>query len=156
MYGQRIPVGMTTAATVKDRGTFSCPRCRHWQRAEVMGVGLGVSTHLGGSDTAHDRARKSAARDVERTLRFARCPKCKQRSHYGTFVVPYVLGSFAAIAMAIVFAFVTAQVKHGVEGAAEFELYFPLGVTALVAIVTPASLLHRWRHNDDRIRWLDF
>ncbi|MBV8761946.1 MAG: hypothetical protein JO257_31925 [Deltaproteobacteria bacterium] len=153
MFGQ---AGVQTVATVKDRGTFSCPRCRHWQRAEVMGVGIGVSTHLAGDGTARERARENASRDVRRTLRFATCPRCKHRSGHAAFVLPYVLASFAATAGAIVFAFVVARVKHGEDGAAAFQLYFPLAVAALTVVVTPASLLHRWRHNDARIRWLDF
>jgi hypothetical protein len=67
-----------------------------------------------------------------------------------------VLASFAAIAAAVVFAFVIAHVKRGEDGAAAFQLYFPLLVAAIVAIVTPYSLTNRWKHNDDRIRWLDF
>ena len=156
MYGQRIPVGFRAAAQVRDRGTFSCPRCRHWQRAEVMGVGIGVSTHLATGGTAHARARAHAARDVRRTLRFATCPKCKARSGHAAFVAPYLFASAAAIAGAIVFAFVIAHVKRGEDGADAFQLYFPLAVAAIVALVVPYTILHRWRHTDDRIRWLDF
>lgn len=156
MYGQRISVGVHAAATVRDRGTFSCVRCRHWQRAEVTGVGLGVSTRLGGDDTARDRARAHAARDVRRTLRFATCPRCKQRSGHSAFVAPYVIASFAAIAAAIVFACVVAHVKQGVDGAESFQLYFPLLVAALAVVVAPYALVHRWKHNDQRIHWLDF
>ena len=135
MYGQRIRVGFEMAAAVKDRGTFSCPRCRHWQRAEVLGV---------------------AGAEVQRTLRFAACPRCKHRSGHAAFVAPYVLASFAAIAGAILFACVVAHVKRGEDGADAFQLYFPLLVAALTVIITPYSLLNRWKHNDDRIRWLDF
>lgn len=156
MYGQRISLGAAGAAKVKDRGTFSCVRCRHWQRAEVTGVGIGVSSHLGAEDSARDRGRASAARDVRRTLRFATCPRCKQRSGHSAFVAPYVLASFAAIAAAILFACVIAHVKQGAGGAAGFQLYFPLLVAALAALVTPYALVNRWKHNDQRIQWLDF
>ncbi len=156
MYGQRIPVGFHTAATVKDRGTFSCTRCRHWQRAEVVGTGRGIQTYLGVDGTAGSRTRAHAARDIQRTLRFATCPRCKHRSGYGAFVAPYLLASFAAIAAAVLFAFVVAHVKQGQDGAEDFRLYFPLLVAALTAVVTPYALLNRWKHNDDRIRWLDF
>lgn len=156
MYGQRISVGVRTMVTVRDRGTFSCPRCRFWQRAEVVGMGSGVFAHLGAEDSAGDRARASAAREVRRTLRFATCPKCKQRSGHAAFVAPYVLASFAAIAGAIVFACVIAHVKAGLGGAPAFQLYFPLLVAALAAVVAPVALLNRWKHNDERIRWLDF
>ena len=148
MVGQRISVGVS--ATVKDRGTFSCLRCRHWQRAEVAG-GVGLSTHLGTDSRAKDRAR-----DVRRTLRFATCPRCKQRTGHSAFVMPYLLASFAAIAAAIVFACVIAHVKQDGGGAAGFRLYFPLLVAALAAIVTPYALVNRWKHNDERIHWLDF
>ena len=150
MVGQH---GVQVAA--KDRGTFSCVRCRHWQRAEVTGVGIGVSSHLGADDIARDRAR-TAARDVRRTLRFATCPRCKQRSGHSAFVAPYLVASFAAIAAAIAFACVIAYVKHGGGGAAGFQLYFPLLVAALAAIVTPYALVNRWKHNDERIHWLYF
>jgi hypothetical protein len=153
MYEQRLSVGV--AATVKDRGTFSCLRCRHWQRAEVTGVGIGVSTYLGADGIARDRAR-AAARDVRRTLRFATCPRCKQRTGHSAFVVPYLVASFAAIAAAIVFACVIAHVKQGAGGATAFQLYFPLLVAALAAVVTPCALLNRWKHNDQRIHWLEF
>lgn len=152
MIGQRISVGVKVAT--KDRGTFSCLRCRHWQRAEVTGVGSGVSMHLGAETTARDRA--GAARDVRRTLRFATCPRCKQRSGHSAFVAPYLIASFAAIAAAVVFACVIAHVKHGAGGAAGFQLYFPLLVAALAALVTPYALVNRWKHNDERIHWLDF
>ena len=153
MYGQRIRVGFEVVAAVKDRGTFSCTRCRHWQRAEVVDTGRGLETYLGADGTAASRAR---ARDVQRTLRFATCPRCKHRSGYRAFVAPYLLASFAAIAGAVLFAFVVAHVKQGQEGAEEFRLYFPLLVAALTAIIAPYALLDRWKHNDDRIRWLDF
>ena len=153
MDGQRLSVGVV--ATVKDRGTFSCLRCRHWQRAEVTGVGTAVSVHPGANLIARDRAR-AAARDVRRTLRFATCPRCKQRTGHSAFVVPYLLASFAAIAAAILFACVVAHVKQGANGAAGFRLYFPLLVAALAALVTPYALVNRWKHNDERIHWLEF
>lgn len=153
MVGQRISVGVQVAT--KDRGTFSCLRCRHWQRAEVTGVGIGVSSHLGADAIARERAR-AAARDVRRTLRFATCPRCKQRSGHSAFVAPYLVASFAAIAAAIVFACVIAHVKQDGGGAAGFRLYFPLLVAALAALLTPYALVNRWKHNDERIHWLEF
>ena len=134
MDRQRISVGVQV--TRKDRGTFACVHCRHWQRAEVTGVETGG--------------------DVRRTLRFATCPRCKQRSGHSAFVAPYLIASFAAIAAAILFACVIAYVKQGGGGAAGFRLYFPLLVAALAALVTPYALVNRWKHNDERIHWLDF
>lgn len=151
MVGQRISVGAHGAAKVKDLGTFSCSRCRYWQRAEVTGVGSGFSMHLGADSNARERAM-----DVRRTLRFATCPRCKQRSGHSAFVAPYLIASFAAIAAAIVFACVIAHVKQGGDRAAGFQLYFPLLVGALAAVIAPYALVNRWKHNDERIHWLEF
>ena len=154
-----IPVGFQTSAAVIERGTFACAHCKHWQRAEVRGHGMGFRTVLGADDTARDRARTQASRDVVRTLRFATCPKCHQRSGHFAFVAPYIAATI--VIMVVMFAFVyVAPVALKLDwddgDRAFFRHVFPLIVGAILVTVLPWTVVARWRGNDRRVRWLDF
>lgn len=153
-----VPVGYHAAATAKRRGTFSCPHCKHWQRAEVTGVGGGGASLLSGRDVAHERAKTSAERNADRMLRFATCPKCKQRSGLGAFVGRYVL-MFAAIALAtFVVGLLYPVFDHTTdpEDAHLFRTWGHLIVDGFVLLVIAWHATGEWRHIDRRVRWLDF
>lgn len=154
-----IPVGFQTSAEVIERGTFSCARCKHWQRAEVRGHGSGFQTYFGADDTARDRARTRASRDVARTLRFATCPRCHQRSGHLAFVAPYIAAAIVIAALAVVFAYVAPvalKLDWDDGERAFFRHSFPLVVAAFLVTVLPWTVVARWRGNDRRVRWLEF
>jgi len=154
-----IPVGTRTSVAVIERGTFACPRCKHWQRAEVIGHGLGVASLIAADGTSRERARWNASKDGARTLRFATCPRCKQRSGHAAFIAPYVCAAIAVIVIALVFSVaapVALKLDWDVDERAAFHVWFPLIVAAIVGVVVPWTLVAKWRGTDRRVRWLDF
>ena len=154
-----IPVGFQTSATVVERGTFACSRCKHWQRAEVRGHGMGFQTLFGAGGTACERARTTASKDVVRTLRFATCPRCRKRSGHVAFVAPYVAAAIVVMALIVVFAYVAPvalKLDWDDGDRAFFRHWFPLIAGAILVAVLPWTVVARWRGTDRRVRWLDF
>lgn len=153
-----IPVAVYTAAKAIERGTFSCPRCKHWQRAEVVCTALGTASVLAGAESARSRAHLNASKEAVRTLRFATCPKCGKRSGHAAFIRPYALATLAITAIAFVFAYagpVALKMDLDDDARALFHHWFPVLVLAIMAISVPAAI-KRWRGNDRRVRWLEF
>jgi hypothetical protein len=75
-----IPVGYQTTSSKTGTRRFKCKRCGHKQSAEVHGIGEGVQSFLNSQGTAERRARKDAVKDLDRTIKLARCPSCKLRN----------------------------------------------------------------------------
>ena len=152
----QIPVGTQTSAWAKDVVGFRCKACGHRQRAEVLGIGRGMQTLLNSRGTARRRAAQNARHEIKRTIRFATCPKCDQRSGYLRFLAPYLAIAAFFIALGIVFGyaptwFALKMREHDKELAAK---WIPLVFAIPVLAFTPLGIWWRWALNDKRVRWL--
>ena len=153
----RIPVGVHSSATVKQRGDFRCPRCQHWQRAEVVGVGGGAASPLFGADLARERARASASRNAGRILRFATCPKCGKRSGRGAYAARQAQMVLVMTALMFVLGYLWPVFDHSLdaEDIAFCHTWFPLLMVGILALVVPFTAIGEWRKIDRRVRWLE-
>ena len=145
-------------ASVARRGSFSCARCKHWQRAEVIGVGAGNVNVLGGVEGARETARTRAARDADRMMRFATCPKCKQRSGLGTYAGRYALIFVAIVALMFLLCLLWPVFDHSMDaGDRHFtRVWMPLILDAVAFVILVPVAINEWRKLDRRVRWLDF
>lgn len=155
-----IPIGYRATATAKVRETFSCPRCKHWQRAEVTTLGLGAASLLWGGDLARERARASAgtSKNAERVLRFATCPKCGKRSGLGAFLGRQLVFLIIVAAIGFGLGYIAPVFKHmdGDDERALYHLWGPLILIGISMLSTAPLAIAEWRGIDRRVRWLDF
>ncbi len=153
-----IPVGYHAAATAERRGSFSCPHCKHWQRAEVTGIGGGAASLLSGGEVARERAQAAAARNADRMLRFATCPKCKRRSGLRAFAGRYALMLVTITALMYLLGLVYPVFDKSMDaGEAAFcRTWFPLILVGVSVVIMIPTAVSEWRRLDRRVRWLDF
>jgi hypothetical protein len=145
-------------ATVQRRGSFRCAVCKHWQRAEVRGMGAGTVTLLSGEDGARERAQLNAAKNGDRLLRFARCPKCRQRSGLGAFAGRYVLVFLICAPMMFLLGLLWPAFDHSLDAGEIhiFRTWVPLFTDVFVALMIFGAAVSEWRSIPRRVRWLDF
>ncbi len=153
-----IPVGYHASAIAKRRGSFSCPHCKHWQRAEVTGIGGGGSSLLFGGELAEERAKTNAARNADRMLRFATCPKCKQRSGLGAFVGRQALMFVTIVALIGVLCLVFPVFDKSMDAADAHVMrtWMQLILDGVLLLAVVWHSTSEWRRLDRRVRWLDF
>lgn len=155
----RIPVGYRAAATAKVRETFACPRCKHFQRAEVTTVGMGVSSMLWGRDLARERARANAGKseNAARVLRFATCPKCGKRSGHAAYIGRQLLMLLVVSASVLACCFVAPVIEHMDEDERAFcHTWLAVILIGFVVLVGGFTGIRDWLRTDRRVRWLDF
>ena len=114
----------------------------------VTGHGKGAETYLASAGTAERRGFADATRDLDRTIRLARCPRCKRRNP-GALL--RFVGFFAGICLAMValgFIF-SAVLKMG-----DMWWLMPAILAGTSILITPAQMANRWRSLDERVRWL--
>ena len=152
-----IPVGYMTSATARGVRTFTCVRCKHEQDAEVIGIGEGAQSFLNSDGTAEERAREDAHKGLDRTIRRARCPKCRQRN-------PGVMAKFlSGFAIAIVVSMVAgivggmyptwSNMNMSERDKAICAWVIPLIFAGVLAFAIPIELAKRWPR-DRHVRWL--
>lgn len=143
--------------TVARRNSFKCAHCMHWQRAEVRGVGAGAVL-LGDRDYARERAQISAAKDGDRLLRFATCPKCGKRGHRRAFFGRYALIYGTLCALMLLLGLVFPVLDHSFDaGDAHFaRTWGQLIIDGFLLLVVLPLSISEWRKLDARVRWLDF
>lgn len=143
--------------TVPRRNSFKCAHCSHWQRAEVRGIGAGTISLLYDAEYARERAQTSAAKNGDRLLRFATCPKCGKRGHRRAFAGRYAL-MFALLCGAMfLLGLLWPVFDHSLErGEAHvFRTWGPLFVNACIALIIAWVAIGEWRGIDKRVRWLE-
>ena len=143
--------------TVPRRGSFKCKHCTHWQRAEINGIGAGAVTLLNDREYARERAQINAAKNGDRLLRFATCPKCGKRGHQRAFAGRYALMFVVLCAAMFLLGLVWPVFDHSLErGEAHIlRTWMPLFVSACIALVIAWFAVGEWRGIDKRVRWLE-
>lgn len=153
----RIPVGYHAAATAKLRETFACPRCKHFQRAEITGLGAGGAFVLWGPDLARDRARTNASKNAARMLRFATCPKCGKRSGHAAYIGRHLLMLLVLSASVLALCFIAPVIEHMDEDERPFcHTWLPVILIGFILLVVCYTGIRDWLRTDRRVRWLDF
>jgi hypothetical protein len=154
-----IPVGTQTAAYATRRVEFSCQRCGHKQLADVTGMGEGVQSFLNSDGTAERRAQKDAEKDIDRTIRRARCPKCKQRNPGAlwNFLLPWLLMIAAFLLAGIVAGYAPTwfDMNMAQRDRDVCKWVMPLILGGSVLLVAPIPILLKWSTTDQRVKWID-
>jgi hypothetical protein len=153
-----IPVGYQTSASTTGTRRFHCKRCGHSQEAEIVGIGEGVQSILNSRGTAERRAAADARKDLDRSIKLARCPSCKRRNPgallgFWMFFV-YIFAFMLGIGIVTGFWPTWTDMNMGESDKAICRWLLPLicGGTALVMI--PFHALRRWGNLDNRVRWM--
>lgn len=151
-----VPVGTQTSAVIKDIVHYRCRACGHRRQAEVTGIGTGVQTFLNPSGTARQRARENARTELRRTIRFATCPACHQRTGHWRFIAPYVAIAGFFVALGIVFGYAPTwfDINMRADDKALCRTYITWGFALFALLAGGLPLWFRWSNNDARIRWL--
>jgi hypothetical protein len=127
------------------------------QDAEVIGVGEGMQSFLNPSGTAEARAHADAYRALDRAIRRARCPKCKQRNPgvMVRFLAGFVVAIVLAMAVGIVAGFYPtwSDMDMAESDRAVCRWLLPLLFGGVLLFAIPIELAKRWPR-DSRVRWL--
>lgn len=155
----RVPVGAQAAARASRRLPFACGSCGHKQLADVVGVGEGVESFLNADGTAERRARADAEKDLARTLRLARCPKCGRRNGeavYEFFSRPAVtIVGFTLLGAFVGFAPTWFGMNMRAHDKEMSQWLLPLLFGVSVLLVVPFSTLAKWSTIDARVKWVE-
>jgi len=153
-----IPIGLETSSSTKGTRKFRCKRCGHRQSAEVHGIGEGVQSFLNSPGTAQRRARADALKDLDRTIKLARCPSCEQRNPgalrgFWMFFV-YIFAFMLGLGIVLGFWPTWTGMNMGERDKAICRWLVPLILGGTAALIIPFHAMRRWGSLDRRVRWL--
>lgn len=154
-----ITIGHETSVTTAGERRFFCRRCRHRRDATVRGIGIGMQSILNSAGTALRRARADGEKDLDRTIKLARCPNCRERNPGALlwFWAPFVLMFLAFLAGGIVAGYYPTWSDMNMDEGdrAISRRLLPLLCGGIAALVIPFAAHRRWGNLDRRIRWAD-
>lgn len=154
-----IPVGTQAAASATSRVEFVCRRCGCRRLADVTGMGQGVQSFLNSGGTAQRRAEKDARKDIQRTLRRARCPQCQQRNPGAvwSFLRPWLIMVALFMGAAVIAGYAPTwfdlNMSEHDRGICKWVMPLIFGGTLLLII--PSMLWTKWVNTDQQVRWVD-
>lgn len=153
-----MQVTQATAHT-KERTEHHCARCGHRAAADVFGIGQGAQSFLNPEGTAERRAQEDARKDIERTIRLARCPKCRQRNPGALlgFWTPFLIMFAAFLGGGIVLGYLPtwADMNMAQRDRDICKWVVPLILGGTAALFVPIAALTRWSGLDRRITWVE-
>jgi hypothetical protein len=152
-------VSITQAGTSTiRRADFHCRRCDHHQSADVTGIGEGVQSFLNADGTAERRARTDAVKDVQRTIRVARCPSCRQRNPGAVlrFFRPHLIALAVFIAGGFVAGYLPTWLDINMRQHDRdlCKWVCPLLIGGPAVLIYAFTMLAKWSGIDRRVRWI--
>ena len=148
----------TSTITIAEIVDFQCIHCSHKSKAEVVGVGQGQGNSAyfmdesGAKGRAQTGAELNASKNVQETLKLAKCPKCYKRNTKNVRIfwakqILKLVGSAGFILL--IGAFIYGLKKDEV-------VFFIFGGCAglLVIIMYFIDVKWRWFTVDNRVRFI--
>ena len=154
-----VPLHATLAATsASGEAWFQCRRCGHRQSARVTGMGEGAQSFLNTAGTAQRRAATDAVKDIQRTIRVARCPRCARRNPGATlrWALPHLVVVAAFFAGGIIAGFLPTWLDINMSDRDRdiCKWLVPLLCGGTALMIVPLVLWTRWHGIDRRIDWI--
>jgi hypothetical protein len=152
----QIPVGYQATTSKKGVRHFRCRTCGHRQEAEVTGIGIGTESFLNARGTARRRAHDNARKEIDRTIRFAACPKCGQRGRHLAFIAPYLGMTAFFVALGVIFGYAPTwfDINMSAHDKAICATYVTWAFVIAAVLAGGLPLWFRWSHNDGRVKWI--
>jgi DNA-directed RNA polymerase subunit RPC12/RpoP len=154
-----VPVGTQAATSTTARVEFVCRHCGGRRLADVTGMGQGAQSFLNSDGTAQRRAEEDARKDIQRTLRRARCPRCHQRNPGAvwSFVRSWLLMVALFMGGAIVAGYAPTwfDINMSQHDRDICKWVMPLIFGGTLLLIIPFVMWNRWATTDQRVQWVD-
>ena len=134
--------------------TLRLPTVRRCHR-----LGEGAQSFLNSDGTAQRRAEEDAQKDIQRTLRRARCPRCHERNPGAvwSFLFPWLIMAALFMGGAIFIGYAPTWFDIAMSGHDRniCRWLLPLIMGAVLLIFIPFTVWRKWTTTDIRVQWVD-
>ncbi len=148
----------TSTTTVTKELDFQCSHCGTTSRVAVTGVGQGrgASPYFldedGAADRSHNRAQKAALKNVQETLKIARCPRCGKTNSEA--VRNFWLIQAAKILGGIAFLQFLGFIIYGLDNKSFVFVIFGVVSILYIPLIYFLDIHWRWKTKDGRVQYL--
>lgn len=120
-------------------------------------MGEGAQSFFNAPGTAQRRAAADAVKDIQRTIRVARCPNCGQRNPGAVlrFALPYLLIIAAFFAGGVIAGYLPTWLDLNMHERDRdiCKWLCPLLLVGTALLIVPITLGSKWHGIDRRIHW---